>query len=547
MRTFPRQPRSLLAGLLLLGCGTLVAPNPDAGLDPTPTPTGAWPSGTVVNVDLGSPQGPVRDVFGVNKAPTLALKAGGGSVDATRLYTAFGVSQVRLHDVGIDPCTIYKDATVKDLSVTPPQVVTGCSFSNIVKRRSWTVNDATKVDDPASYDFAKTDALLAAAVRSGARIYLRIGASDYGGPNDTGDVESYARVSINLYRHVIGQFKAGAVSYDPAFVEVGNEPDGAFWRGDRADFISAYNLIVDGVRSAAAKAGKTVQVGGSGFTESILDSFGQAGNVANGFVSGVTTARLDFFSAHHYDACSAATLGGAATWLQSLRSQLTAQGASAVPLHLSEWNIGLGNKCNAEDFSSAQSQSFASGFLTLMQDDAVNVTAAHFYAGMPPMALFEASNPSVDGIRVSPAAWALKAHASLKDEVKVKAEVCTSSTACSSGVTGAGAPLLALAAGRASGGHRVLVTNDSGAEQPFTLRVAGLSAGAASATVRRLPSSALAVQGTTSGGTFVPTEASVSTLLAAETATPAALAAVGGVGTLALTVPARALMVVDLP
>ena len=49
------------------------------------------------------------------------------------------------------------------------------------------------------------------------------------------------------------------------------------------------------------------------------------------------------------------------------------------------------------------------------------------------------------------------------------------------------------------------------------------------------------------GGTFVPTEASVSTLLAAETATPAALAAVGGVGTLALTVPARALMVVDLP
>lgn len=282
--------------------------------------------------------------------------------------------------MGLDACNVYKDATIRDLSVTPPRVVNGCNHPDIVKRRSWTVNDTSAVDDPAHYDFTKTDLLLAAAARSGARIYLRLGGNDNGGPTDTGDVASFARVHVNLYRHVIGQFKAGPVPHAPAFVEVGNEPDGAFWRGDRADFTAAYNLVVDGVRAAAASSGKTVQVGGADFTESILDAFSKSGNVANGFIAGVTAARLDFFSAHHYDSCSAATLSGAATRLKDFRAQLTAQEAASVPLHLTEWNIGLGNTCDAADFASAQSQSFASGFLTLMQDDSIR-TARSVRAG----------------------------------------------------------------------------------------------------------------------------------------------------------------------
>jgi hypothetical protein len=470
-----------------------------------------------------------------------------GAVDATKLYEAFSVSQVRLHDVGIDPCSIYKDATVRDLSVSPPRVVSGCTFPDIVKRRSWTVNDATKVDDPANYDFAKTDALLAAAAKSGGRLSLRIGANDYGGPNDTGDVASFARVSINIYRHVIGRFKSAGVSYDPVFVEVGNEPDGAFWRGDRADFITAYNLMVEGVRTAASQAGKTVAIAGAGFTDTALEAMTRTDNVAYGFVSGVTPARLDFFSAHHYDDCAAATLPSAAAALSALRAKLSVEGIPSVPLHLTEWNIGLGNKCAATDFTSAQSQSFASGMLTLMQDGTLNVSAAHFYSGMPPMSLFQAGTSISEGLKVAPSAWALRAHAALKDGTLVKSEVCNGTEPCVSGAASAGAPLMAVPGRRMDGGYRVGITNDSDTARPLALRVSGLPAGPASSILRYPPSTEVAVEGTVTSNVFVPSDASVSAALAKETSSTVSfpLTAVGGA--VALTVPSRAVVAVDLP
>ncbi|MEN9796380.1 MAG: Beta-xylosidase [Pseudomonadota bacterium] len=552
----PRLPTTrttavLLAGLVQLGCGDLAsAPKdggstvPDAGTE-SPDAGSPLPS-LVVAVDVSAPQGPVRDVFGVNKAPTLQLRTG-GAVDATKLYDAFAVSQVRLHDVGIDPCTIYKDATVRDLSVSPPRVVVGCTFPDIVKRRSWTVNDASKVDDPSNYDFAKTDVLLAAAAKSGGKIYLRIGANDYGGPNDTGDVDSFARVSINIYRHVIGRFKSAGISYDPVFVEVGNEPDGAFWRGDRADFISAYNLMVDGVRTAASEAGKTVKVGGAGFTDTVLDAMTRTDNVAHGFVAGVTPARLDFFSAHHYDDCSAATLPSAAAALSALRAKLSSEGIPTVPLHLTEWNIGLGNKCAAGDFTSAQSQSFASGMLTLMQDGALDVSAAHFYSGMPPMSLFQSGASVSEGLRITPSAWALRAHAGLRGGTLVKAEVCNGTEPCVSGAAGAGAPLVAVAGRRADGSHRVLVTNDSDTARPFALRVSGLPAGTASATLRYPPSTEVTVEGTVTGNVFVPSDASVTAALAKETSSTVSFPVSGAAGAVPLTLPARSVLAVDLP
>ena len=533
----------LLSLPVLLGCDQLLA-GTDGGTSPD---GGESTPALTVTVNLSSPVGPVRDVFGVNKTPRLALKSG-GAVDATRLYTAFGVSQVRMHDVGISPCSLYKDATVRDPSVSPPRVVTGCNFPDIVKRRSWTVNDPSKVDDPANYDFSEVDALLAAASRTGARIYLRIGANDFGGPNDTEDVTSFARVSVNLYRHVIGQFKPGPTSYDPAYVEVGNEPDGAFWRGDAADFISAYNLMVDGVRAAAAQAGKTVQVGGAGFTKEVLAKFSEAGNVANGFAAGVTAGRLEFFSAHHYDDCSAATLSNAATFLTSLRAQLKSQGLASVPLHLTEWNIGLGNKCDAGDFSSPQSQSFASGVLSLLQEESWNVQAAHFYAGMPPMSLFESGGATgTVGINVSPSAWALRAHSGLKGGTRLLTQVCEEGT-CSPVPLNAGAPLMAVAVKRATAGYRVIVTNDSDEEKAFTLKFTGTEAtGVNGATVRRPPSSSVAVEGTVTNGAFTPTDASVSAVLATEVASPVTFTASGLDRVAELTIAARSLLVVDVP
>ena len=533
-----RSVLAVLAGLSTLNCSPLVPAERDGGSEL---------SGLVISVDTGESAGPVRDVFGVNKGPTQGLRGGGGTLDAAKLYKSFNVGQVRLHDVGVDPCSIYKDATVVDLSVSPSKVVTGCNFPDIAKRRSWTVNDASKVDDPASYDFTKVDALLAAVQRSGAKVYLRIGAQDYAGPNDTGDVATFARVSINIYRHVTGKFKPGPVALDPEYVEVGNEPDGAFWRGDRADFVAVYNQVVDGVRAAALKEGKSVKVGGAGFTDELLENVSKPGNVANGFVADVTPARLDFFSAHHYDECSAATLAGASTALRSLRASLAVQGIPDVPLQLSEWNIGLGVRCSESDFTSAQAQSFVSGMLTLMQDDRLNISAAHFYSGVPPMSLFTSGSTAADGMGIAPSAWALRAHGELQDGTRVKAEVCNGAEPCVSGIDSAGAPLVVLAGRLAAGGHRVIVTNDSDEARPFTLRVSGLSGSSVSASVRRPPSSPVQVAGTVSGGVFTPTDAQVAAAVASETREPVSLPVTGGVGTVELTVSPRALVVVELP
>ena len=69
-------------------------------------PAIAESTGLVVELDASRVQGTIRDVFGTNKKPSFDGRTLGTSVNAASLYSAFGLSQVRLHDAGIDLCTI---------------------------------------------------------------------------------------------------------------------------------------------------------------------------------------------------------------------------------------------------------------------------------------------------------------------------------------------------------------------------------------------------------------------------------------------------------
>lgn len=501
----------------------------------------------LVEVDASQTIGTVKDLFGVNKSPAFTTgKVGGSSVSAASLYSAFGVSQVRLHDAGVDLCSVYTAATKQNTAVTPAQNVTGCELSGTgsIPTFTWTPTSSADadLDNPDNYDFSSVDAALKEVASTGASIYLRLGES-FNGPNNTGNPVAWAKVATNIYKHVIGVFKPTAgIAITPVYVEVHNEPDGGFWRGTAADFHTLYRETVTRVRAAAAAAGKTVVIGGPGFTRSILTSSGVAGNPANGFVAAVGAGNLDFFSAHHYNSCSTATMASSATFLRNLRALADSQGATGKPLHITEWNIGLGQSCGNDFFAEQRMQSFASGVLTLMQDPAQNIGAAHFYAGVPIMALFDFTS-ATGKVRINPSAWAFWAHTRLRGATGLSARVCQGST-CAQGYAADTLPLQVLAA-KSGIGQTAIITNDGTAAQTFTFTAKGLSDSSVNVTISTPPSGVAELNVSGSPGKADAT--ALQTLLASATQDKrSALAVTAGSVSVSVTIPARSLQVVEI-
>ena len=527
----PTQQHWLVATALSLMCSSVL---------------GQTTNSLTLEVDAAQTTGVIKDVFGVNKKPSFSSRTPGSTVNASNLYTAFGVSQVRLHDAGVDLCAVYLPATKLNVGVTPAQTVTGCELSGTGSppHFSWTPSSSADADlnNPNNYDFTSVDQTLAEALATGGQIYLRLGES-YNGPNDTSDPIAWAKVATNVYKHVIGTFKpTTGIAIDPAYVEVFNEPDGGFWRGSAANFHTLFIETVTRVRAAGAAAGKTIRIGGPGFTRSILTTSTVTGNPANGFVRAVGASNLDFFSAHLYNSCSTATLASAGTFLRSLRSLADNQGATGKPLHITEWNIGLGSQCGNDFFAEQRTQSFASGVLTLMQDPALNVDAAHFYSAVPIMSLFDFTTTSGKA-RINPSAWAFWAHARLRGATRLSTQVCQGST-CASGLASDALPIMAVATRRASG-QTVVVTNDGTTAQDFTLRLKGLTGTQATVTTSQPPAGVVELPA--SGSPAAISTANMQALAATtSTSIPVALSVSSGVTNTNLTIPARSVMVIDV-
>lgn len=512
----------------------------------------AQTSTVTIEIDAAKPVGSIRDVFGTNRKPTASNQAaatgqaGGTTWNGSNLYSAFGLTQVRTHDTGVDLCSTYTAATKTNAGVSPTQPVTGCSLSGTSGRPhfTWTPTSSADADlnNPNNYDFSSVDEAISAALSSGAAIYLRLGES-YNGPNDTNDPVAWAKVATNIYKHVIGVFKPSTgIAVDPVFVEIHNEPDGAFWAGSTTTFNSLFTETAQRVRAAAAAAGRTVKVGGAGFTTSVLTSSTRSGNPANGFISAVGASTLDFYSAHHYNSCASATLGTAASFLRSLRSHVNSQGGSSKPIHITEWNIGLGEQCGESLYSGQRTQSFDSGVLTLFQDPAQNIEAAHFYAAMPLMSLFNFTANS-GKVRINPAAWAFWAHNRLKGGSLLSAQICPQGGSCINGYAAESAALMALAA-QTTGGQRIVVTNDSANSVTYTLRIKGLSGSNAVASISTPPAGTRDLS--TTGTPASADSSELNALLAAVSKESKSLTLSGGSGEFSATIPAYTLQLVEV-
>lgn len=507
----------------------------------------AQSSTLTIDVDVSQSSGKVKDLFGANKKTTFSTgKVGGTNVNAASLYKAFGVSQVRLHDAGVDLCVVYTAAAKQNTAVTPAQTVSGCELSGTgsIPTFTWTPTSSADADlnNPNNYDFSSVDVTLKEIVATGASVYLRLGES-YNGPNNTGDPVAWAKVATNIYKHVIGVFKPTAdIAIDPVYVEVHNEPDGGFWRGSAADFYTLYKETVTRVRAAAAAAGKTVRIGGPGFTRSVLTSSTVAGNPANGFVNAVGASNLDFYSAHHYNNCATATMASSGAFLRSLRTLVDSQGATGKPIHVTEWNIGLGQSCGNEFFAEQRTQSFASGVLTLMQDPALNIDSAHFYAGVPIMSLFDFTS-TAGKAKINPSAWAFWAHTRLRGAERLSARVCQGA-ACVDGHAAENLSLQALAA-KSGIGQAVIVTNDSTSTQTFTLNASGLTDAAVNITISTPPAGVAEVNAV--GVPAQADEAMLQTLLASATKTSRnGVSVTAGKISQSMSIPARSLQFIEI-
>jgi len=509
----------------------------------------ATPASVVVTVDLASSGRALSDLLGVNRPPRVrnAQTQNGGAVwDGTSLYTAFGISNVRTHDSGLDICDTYTAATRLDMLQTPPRAVTTCTLEGVgaPPHLKWTPTSTadSALNNTANYSFADFDSVVTQITGSGARVYLRLGDS-YNGPSNTDDPVAWAKVLTNMYAHILGRFKPSTVTAEPLYVEIMNEPDGGFWKGTKSAFDTLYAQTARRVRAAAQEAGRTVIIGGPGFTAEYLTKQNNPNNVAYRFGSSVGAANVDFLSVHHYNTCSSANLARAALFLQDTRAYADANGLSGKPLHMTEWNIGLGQDCGHAFYANQRTQSYASAMLTLMQHPAWQFQSAQFYAGMPLMALFDFG--TAGKVKVNPSAWAFWAHRHLRGATTLTTEVCPSGTGCVTGTASHTTPLLAVA-GNAGGSRTLVLTNDGSSDVTYSLRLSGVSGSTASVSIVTPPREVQELAG--SASPVRPSAADVTALLASPaTETRAALAVTGGSLVLTAQIRANSVQVVRLP
>jgi len=531
------------------GSATITATSEGKSATVTVTVANASAASVVVTVNVASTGGALSDLLGVNRPPRLrnAPNIAGGAVwDGTALYTAFGISQVRTHDSGLDICDTYTAATKLDMLQSPPRAVTTCTLEGVgaPPHLKWTPTSSADADlnNTANYSFTDFDSVVTQITGSGASVYLRLGDS-YNGPSNTDDPVAWAKVLGNMYSHILGRFKPSSVTATPMYVEIMNEPDAGFWKGTKAAFDTIYAQTARRVRAIAQEAGRTVQVGGPGFTAEFLQRQNRPDNVAYRFGTSVGAANVDFLSAHHYNTCSTATLSRAAEFMQGVRTYADGNGLTGKPLHMTEWNIGLGQSCGDALFATQRMQSYASGMLTLMQHPTWKFQAAHFYAGMPLMALFDFG--TAGKVRVNPSAWAFWAHNQLRNASALTTEVCPSGTGCVAGYAAHDKPLLALA-GNANGTRTLVVTNDGSSDVTYSLRLSGVTGSVASVTIVTPPRDVKELSA--SGSPVKPTASDVTALLASPTTeTRTALGVTGGAVTLTIPIRANSVQVLRLP
>lgn len=234
--------------------------------------------------DFATATGKVKPLHGVNNSPVTRGKP-------IETFRKAGIPYVRLHDsIGPYGGTYYVDV---------PNI-----FRNF---------DADS-DDPASYDFAFTDAYLKGLAASGCKIFYRLGVTI----ENSWDIRAYriyppednlkwAKICEHIIRHYNEGWNSG-FHYGIEYWEIWNEPENPpMWTGTREQFFELYRVASNHLKQqfphlkfggyASCGFYSVTREGTSDFYKSFLTYFDEFLQYIS---AKETSAPLDFFSWHLY-------------------------------------------------------------------------------------------------------------------------------------------------------------------------------------------------------------------------------------------------------
>ncbi|MBR4767693.1 MAG: hypothetical protein IK088_01830 [Lachnospiraceae bacterium] len=283
-----------------------------------------------VKVDPSRIVGPVKPMHSVGQGPIGGQ--GKNMFRSFRYLTEAGCPYSRLHDVG--------GAFGSNRFVDVPNI-----FRNF---------DADE-NDPSSYDFAFTDALIEALVNAGVEPYYRLGITIENGAeikayrtDPPKDFEKWARIAEHIVAHYIDGWADG-YRFKITYWEIWNEPDDGhglrvsqMWNGTAEDYYRFYDVTAKHLKK---RFGDRIKVGG--YSAICLaagvwpDNFKEYPTIMycvdffHGFMAYVRDHQspLDFFSWHSYNLPWESIR--TAYWV---REQLDGYGFGNAESHLNECN-----------------------------------------------------------------------------------------------------------------------------------------------------------------------------------------------------------------
>ena len=232
------------------------------------------------------------------------------------------------------------------------------------------------VDDPASYDFTFTDALITALIESGIEPYYRLGVSIENNAdikvyriNPPKDVEKWAKICEHIVAHYNDGW-ANGYHYNITYWEVWNEPDDGerqsqMWNGTAEEYYRLYeavskrlkarfpNIKVGGYASISLAAGyKEIPTTRTDYVQlqyylKFFHDFWKYVKEHN--------CPIDFYSWHCY-----ADTEGVLRQAEYIHKCLVEYGYGDIECHLTEWH-----PCNAERATARHSAETASMMLAM--------------------------------------------------------------------------------------------------------------------------------------------------------------------------------------
>lgn len=313
---------------------------------------------TSIIINFNNSIGAIKPLHGVNNGPV----SYGSFLDMSKFFKSLGIPFARLHDPN------WPHPREVDI----PQIFP---------------DENADPEDPANYDFRRTDIYLKSILDTGAQIVYRLGTSIEHTKvkyfiHPPKNFTNWAKVCIGIIKHYNHGW-ANGFHYGIKYWEIWNEPDGSgSWSGSSKDYSELYAVAAQAIK----KFDHDVKIGGCAITHPI-----HGREFVNQFLTLCRDRQLplDFFSWHTYtmDPRELAENG------QGVRKMLDEYGFRGTESHLNEWNLlwgdclslGEGKElARREAFSRYKNEigaSFAAAALIMLQDAAVDV--ANYYDSQP--------------------------------------------------------------------------------------------------------------------------------------------------------------------